>query len=163
MLDNFSVEMMRQAVAQTQGRAQLEVSGNVTSETAHLRRDRRGLHFGRRADQACDRARSVDALQMIPRPGRCRGVIVKLRSPPHFYSPLQTTSLLMEARRETRKKPLAVPPQTATVAFHTLMETTRGNATRLYPDRTDGGDRHHRHPSAPSAFPPTSAISRKRR
>ena len=33
MLDNFSVEMMRQAVAQTQGRAQLEVSGNVTSET----------------------------------------------------------------------------------------------------------------------------------
>ncbi|MNG89529.1 Nicotinate-nucleotide pyrophosphorylase [carboxylating] [compost metagenome] len=33
MLDNFSVEMMRAAVAQTQGRAQLEVSGNVTSET----------------------------------------------------------------------------------------------------------------------------------
>lgn len=33
MLDNFSVEMMRQAVAQTRGRAQLEVSGNVTSET----------------------------------------------------------------------------------------------------------------------------------
>ncbi|HCJ98521.1 MAG TPA: carboxylating nicotinate-nucleotide diphosphorylase [Serratia grimesii] len=33
MLDNFSVEMMRTAVAQTQGRAQLEVSGNVTSET----------------------------------------------------------------------------------------------------------------------------------
>ncbi len=33
MLDNFSVEMMHQAVAQTQGRAQLEVSGNVTSET----------------------------------------------------------------------------------------------------------------------------------
>ncbi|MGV8429109.1 nicotinate-nucleotide diphosphorylase, partial [Pseudomonas aeruginosa] len=33
MLDNFSVEMMCQAVAQTQGRAQLEVSGNVTSET----------------------------------------------------------------------------------------------------------------------------------
>ncbi|MBF1994260.1 carboxylating nicotinate-nucleotide diphosphorylase [Serratia symbiotica] len=33
MLDNFTVEMMYQAVAQTQGRAQLEVSGNVTSET----------------------------------------------------------------------------------------------------------------------------------
>ncbi|VEI16477.1 Nicotinate-nucleotide pyrophosphorylase [carboxylating] [Serratia plymuthica] len=33
MLDNFSVEMMRAAVAQNQGRAQLEVSGNVTSET----------------------------------------------------------------------------------------------------------------------------------
>lgn len=33
MLDNFSVEMMRQAVALTQGRAQLEVSGNITSET----------------------------------------------------------------------------------------------------------------------------------
>ncbi|MGQ8775079.1 carboxylating nicotinate-nucleotide diphosphorylase [Serratia sp. NA_112.1] len=33
MLDNFSIEMMRAAVAQTQGRAQLEVSGNVTSKT----------------------------------------------------------------------------------------------------------------------------------
>ncbi|HEI8866874.1 TPA: carboxylating nicotinate-nucleotide diphosphorylase [Serratia odorifera] len=33
MLDNFSVDMMRQAVALTQERAQLEVSGNVTSET----------------------------------------------------------------------------------------------------------------------------------
>lgn len=33
MLDNFTVEMMYQAVAQTQGRAQLEVSGNVTRET----------------------------------------------------------------------------------------------------------------------------------
>jgi nicotinate-nucleotide pyrophosphorylase (carboxylating) len=33
MLDNFSVDMMRAAVTQTQGRAQLEVSGNVTSET----------------------------------------------------------------------------------------------------------------------------------
>ncbi|MFI8415200.1 carboxylating nicotinate-nucleotide diphosphorylase [Serratia sp. NPDC078593] len=33
MLDNFSVDMMRQAVALTQGRAQLEVSGNVTHET----------------------------------------------------------------------------------------------------------------------------------
>ncbi|OAT34442.1 quinolinate phosphoribosyltransferase [Buttiauxella brennerae ATCC 51605] len=33
MLDNFNVEMMRQAVAITQGKARLEVSGNVTKET----------------------------------------------------------------------------------------------------------------------------------
>lgn len=33
MLDNFSVEMMRTAVELTRGRAQLEVSGNVTRET----------------------------------------------------------------------------------------------------------------------------------
>lgn len=33
MLDNFSVEQMREAVALTAGRAQLEVSGNVTDET----------------------------------------------------------------------------------------------------------------------------------
>ncbi|WP_310606314.1 carboxylating nicotinate-nucleotide diphosphorylase [Buttiauxella brennerae] len=33
MLDNFNVEMMRQAVALTQGKARLEVSGNVTKET----------------------------------------------------------------------------------------------------------------------------------
>ncbi|WP_114192738.1 carboxylating nicotinate-nucleotide diphosphorylase [Edaphovirga cremea] len=33
MLDNFSVEMMRAAVALTQGRAKLEVSGNVTEKT----------------------------------------------------------------------------------------------------------------------------------
>lgn len=33
MLDNFSVEMMRSAVALTQGRAKLEVSGNVTDKT----------------------------------------------------------------------------------------------------------------------------------
>ncbi|KAA9002584.1 carboxylating nicotinate-nucleotide diphosphorylase [Affinibrenneria salicis] len=33
MLDNFSLEQILQAVAQTQGRAQLEVSGNVTLET----------------------------------------------------------------------------------------------------------------------------------
>ncbi|AHG21224.1 nicotinate-nucleotide pyrophosphorylase [Chania multitudinisentens RB-25] len=33
MLDNFSVEMMRDAVALAQGQTQLEVSGNVTAET----------------------------------------------------------------------------------------------------------------------------------
>ena len=33
MLDNFSVEMMREAVALAQGRTQLEVSGNVTDRT----------------------------------------------------------------------------------------------------------------------------------
>ncbi len=33
MLDNFNVEQMRQAVALTAGKAQLEVSGNVTKET----------------------------------------------------------------------------------------------------------------------------------
>ncbi|MGK7285092.1 carboxylating nicotinate-nucleotide diphosphorylase [Buttiauxella agrestis] len=33
MLDNFTVQDMRQAVAITQGKAQLEVSGNVTKET----------------------------------------------------------------------------------------------------------------------------------
>lgn len=33
MLDNFSVEQMRAAVTLTDGRAQLEVSGNVTNET----------------------------------------------------------------------------------------------------------------------------------
>ncbi|WON76338.1 carboxylating nicotinate-nucleotide diphosphorylase [Serratia sp. UGAL515B_01] len=33
MLDNFSIEMMRDAVALTQGRSQLEVSGNVTAQT----------------------------------------------------------------------------------------------------------------------------------
>ncbi|CAM4044016.1 carboxylating nicotinate-nucleotide diphosphorylase [Serratia silvae] len=33
MLDNFSVEMMRDAVALAQGRTQLEVSGNVTDQT----------------------------------------------------------------------------------------------------------------------------------
>lgn len=33
MLDNFSLEMMRDAVALTQGRTQLEVSGNVTAYT----------------------------------------------------------------------------------------------------------------------------------
>lgn len=33
MLDNFSVEMMREAVALAQGRTQLEVSGNVTDQT----------------------------------------------------------------------------------------------------------------------------------
>ncbi|MGV3345578.1 carboxylating nicotinate-nucleotide diphosphorylase [Enterobacteriaceae bacterium LUAb1] len=33
MLDNFTVEQMREAVALTQGRAQLEVSGNVTEAT----------------------------------------------------------------------------------------------------------------------------------
>lgn len=33
MLDNFTVEQMRDAVALTQGKARLEVSGNVTKET----------------------------------------------------------------------------------------------------------------------------------
>jgi nicotinate-nucleotide pyrophosphorylase [carboxylating] (EC 2.4.2.19) len=33
MLDNFSVPMMREAVALNQGRVALEVSGNVTLET----------------------------------------------------------------------------------------------------------------------------------
>ena len=33
MLDNFSLESMREAVALTNGRVELEVSGNVTSET----------------------------------------------------------------------------------------------------------------------------------
>jgi nicotinate-nucleotide pyrophosphorylase (carboxylating) len=33
MLDNFSLDGMREAVALTQGRVELEVSGNVTSET----------------------------------------------------------------------------------------------------------------------------------
>ena len=33
MLDNFSVEQMREAVRLTNGRALLEVSGNVTDET----------------------------------------------------------------------------------------------------------------------------------
>lgn len=33
MLDNFSLEDMREAVALTEGRVELEVSGNVTSET----------------------------------------------------------------------------------------------------------------------------------
>lgn len=33
MLDNFSLESMREAVALTEGRVELEVSGNVTSET----------------------------------------------------------------------------------------------------------------------------------
>ncbi|QIX95117.1 carboxylating nicotinate-nucleotide diphosphorylase [Cedecea sp. FDAARGOS_727] len=33
MLDNFTVEQMRQAVALTRGKARLEVSGNVTKET----------------------------------------------------------------------------------------------------------------------------------
>ena len=33
MLDNFSVEQMREAVSINQGRALLEVSGNVTDQT----------------------------------------------------------------------------------------------------------------------------------
>ncbi|RPE04348.1 carboxylating nicotinate-nucleotide diphosphorylase [Candidatus Pantoea deserta] len=33
MLDNFTLDQMREAVVRTQGRAQLEVSGNVTEET----------------------------------------------------------------------------------------------------------------------------------
>ena len=33
MLDNFDVPMMREAVTLNQGRAKLEVSGNVTLET----------------------------------------------------------------------------------------------------------------------------------
>ncbi|MBE3995276.1 nicotinate-nucleotide diphosphorylase, partial [Vibrio parahaemolyticus] len=33
MLDNFDVTMMREAVAINQGRAKLEVSGNVTLDT----------------------------------------------------------------------------------------------------------------------------------
>lgn len=33
MLDNFTVDMMREAVERTHGQAQLEVSGNVTKET----------------------------------------------------------------------------------------------------------------------------------
>ncbi len=33
MLDNFSVELMQQAVAQNQGRAKLEASGNMTLAT----------------------------------------------------------------------------------------------------------------------------------
>lgn len=33
MLDNFDVAMMREAVAINQGRAKLEVSGNVTLDT----------------------------------------------------------------------------------------------------------------------------------
>lgn len=33
MLDNFETEQMREAVKLTNGRAQLEVSGNVTFET----------------------------------------------------------------------------------------------------------------------------------
>jgi len=36
MLDNFSVEQMREAVRQTDGRALLEVSGNVTDATLRL-------------------------------------------------------------------------------------------------------------------------------
>ena len=33
MLDNFETEQMREAVTMTNGRAQLEVSGNVTFDT----------------------------------------------------------------------------------------------------------------------------------
>lgn len=33
MLDNFDIDMMKQAVKITDGKAQLEVSGNVTRET----------------------------------------------------------------------------------------------------------------------------------
>jgi nicotinate-nucleotide pyrophosphorylase (carboxylating) len=33
LLDNFSLAQMREAVALTQGRAQLEASGNITLET----------------------------------------------------------------------------------------------------------------------------------
>jgi nicotinate-nucleotide pyrophosphorylase (carboxylating) len=33
MLDNFSLKALRDAVAQTAGRAELEASGNVTNET----------------------------------------------------------------------------------------------------------------------------------
>ncbi len=33
LLDNFSIEMVQRAVVQTQGRARLEVSGNITSKT----------------------------------------------------------------------------------------------------------------------------------
>ncbi|WP_158781821.1 carboxylating nicotinate-nucleotide diphosphorylase [Pantoea sp. BAV 3049] len=36
MLDNFSVEQMREAVKRTDGRALLEVSGNVTDETLRI-------------------------------------------------------------------------------------------------------------------------------
>ncbi|KEY58134.1 carboxylating nicotinate-nucleotide diphosphorylase [Serratia sp. DD3] len=36
MLDNFSIEMMREAVALAQGRIQLEISGNVTEKTLRL-------------------------------------------------------------------------------------------------------------------------------
>lgn len=36
MLDNFTVEQMREAVKQTDGRALLEVSGNVTDETLRI-------------------------------------------------------------------------------------------------------------------------------
>ncbi|MGB9098427.1 carboxylating nicotinate-nucleotide diphosphorylase [Erwinia sp.] len=36
MLDNFTVEQMREAVKQTEGRALLEVSGNVTDETLRV-------------------------------------------------------------------------------------------------------------------------------
>ncbi len=63
MLDNFDMPMMKEAVRLNQGRAKLEVSGNVTLETlAELCRDRRRLYLGGSADQTRTGAGSLDAL-----------------------------------------------------------------------------------------------------
>ena len=62
MLDNFDLTMMQEAVAMTQGKAKLEVSGNVTLATiGRDRPDRHRLHLRRRPDQAPQGSRFVDA------------------------------------------------------------------------------------------------------
>lgn len=46
MLDNFETEQMREAVKRTNGKALLEVSGNVTDKiTARICRNGRGLYL----------------------------------------------------------------------------------------------------------------------
>jgi nicotinate-nucleotide pyrophosphorylase (carboxylating) len=47
LLDNFSMEAMREAARATAGRAQLEVSGGVTEETLRTIAETGGSHFVR--------------------------------------------------------------------------------------------------------------------
>ena len=57
LLDNMTVEELRQAVAMIAGRAITEASGRITAATAGDRRDRRRSDLGRLADPQLGRAR----------------------------------------------------------------------------------------------------------
>jgi nicotinate-nucleotide pyrophosphorylase (carboxylating) len=68
MLDNFTTDLMREAVKLTNGQAALEVSGNDTRYPSRICRNRRRLHLRWRVDQARPRSRPLYALSLIVLP-----------------------------------------------------------------------------------------------
>ena len=153
MLDNFETEQMREAVKRTNGKALLEVSGNVTDKTLR--------EFAETGVDFISVGALTKHVQALDLSMRFRSSLTDLSAPSRadnlpFPNFLRNASQISCLSLQRNKKPrnllsrFVFCPSLVLMAFAKVAPTksrseTDGQATRFYTYRTDGGYWHHCH------------------